>query len=403
MRKSDPGTSTKASVARRFVVLMAVAAAFGDMTYEGARGLVGPFLASLGASATAVGFVAGLGEFLGYGLRLVTGAWADRTRRYWAFVLGGYAANAVVVLGLWAAARWEVALAFVLLERVGKAVRSPSRSALVAAAASEVGHGKAFGFDEALDQLGAVSGPLLTALVLFLAPPALPLVARYQLAFLVLVLPVLGNVAVVLRARRLLPSPDVLERPRAATDWASGAALRWYVAASLLVALGFADWALVAFHASKAGLLGPTALPVLYAGMMGVDALAALGFGRAFDVHGLKVLGVACVVSAGFAPAVFLAPSAAVLVVGGALWAVGLGAQEAVFKAAIASLVPPQARARAYGVFFAAFGAAWWVGSTCLGWLYEHGVEGAVAFSVVTQLAAAIIFFGLGRARAATG
>ncbi len=382
---------------------MALAAAFGDMTYEGARGLMGPFLGSLGASAATVGFVAGFGEFLGYGLRLVTGLWADRARAYWTFVVVGYALNGVVVVGLWASDRWEVALGFMLLERVGKAVRSPARSALVASAASAVGPGKAFGFDEALDQLGAVSGPLVTALVLFLAPVELPTVARYQLAFLVLVLPVLGNLVAVSRAHRLLPSPDVLERRAVAVDWKGAPRLRWYVAASLLLALGFADWALVAFHASQSGLLSQPALPVLYAAMMGVDALAALGFGRAFDVHGLTVLGVACLVSAGFAPAVFFAPSTAVLVFGGALWAVGLGAQESVFKAAIASLVPPQARARAYGLFFAAFGLAWWVGSTCLGVLYERSVAGAVVFSALTQLAAASLFFVLGRARAGPG
>ncbi|HEY6877377.1 MAG TPA: hypothetical protein VI299_05130, partial [Polyangiales bacterium] len=66
--------------ARKFIVLMGVVALFGDMTYEGARGLVGPYLALLGASATAVGFAAGLGEFLGYGLRLATGWLSDRTR-----------------------------------------------------------------------------------------------------------------------------------------------------------------------------------------------------------------------------------------------------------------------------------------------------------------------------------
>jgi MFS family permease len=382
--------------ARHFIVLMGIVALFGDMTYEGARGLVGPYLALLGASATAVGFAAGLGEFLGYGLRLFTGWLGDRTRAYWPLVIGGYAVNLVAVPGLALVGSWEAAIVLLLLERIGKAVRSPARSTLVSYAANQAGVGKSFGLEEALDQIGAVTGPLLTALGIWVVRDE-PVTARYRVAFLVLLLPVLLNLGLVVTARRKFPRPEAFEPMERKDHPEMGRLFRWYVAAAMLLGLGFADWALVAFHATRAELLDAAIVPLLYAGAMAVDAVAALGFGILFDRHGLSVLAGSSIVSALFAPLVFLIPSGGALVAGAAFWAIGMGAQDSIFKAAIAELVPRHERGRAYGILFALFGLAWWLGSTTMGWLYDRSLPGLVAFSVMTQLAAVPIFLMVGR------
>lgn len=377
----------RAKRARAFVVLMGIVALFGDMTYEGARGLIGPYLALLGASATAVGFAAGLGELLGYGLRLVTGWLGDRTRAYWPLVIAGYATNLVAVPGLALVGSWQAAVALLLLERIGKAIRSPARSTLVSYAASEAGVGASFGIEEALDQIGAVSGPLLTALAIWIVRGE-PAPTQYRVAFSVLLLPVLANLALVLRARRRFPEPEALEHAAGHDHPHLGGLFRWYVAGAMLMALGFADWALVAYHAGRAGALDAAMLPLVYAGAMAVDALGALAFGVLFDKHGLLVLAATTLVSALFAPLVFLAPSTPLLVLGATCWAVGMGAQDSIFKAAIAKLVAKEERGRAYGLFFALFGLSWWLGSTAMGWLYDRSMVGLVVFSVVTQLAA---------------
>lgn len=388
--------ATTKGAARRFVVLMGVVALFGDMTYEGARGLVGPYLALLGASATAVGFAAGLGEFLGYGLRLFTGWFSDRTRAYWPLVIAGYSVNLVAVPGLALVGSWEAAVALLLLERIGKAVRSPARSTLVSYAASEAGVGKSFGLEEALDQIGAVSGPLLTALAIWVVRGE-AVTMQYRVAFGVLLLPVILNLTLVLAARARFPRPESLERTERRGHPHVGALFRWYVVGAMLMALGFADWALVAFHASRTGVLDAGTLPLLYAGAMAVDALAALAFGGLFDRYGLLVLAATTTASALFAPLVFLVPSASLLILGATCWALGMGAQDSIFKAAIAKLVPKEERGRAYGIFFALFGLAWWFGSTAMGWLYEMSTTGLVVFSVLTQLAAVpvLLFVGL--------
>jgi MFS family permease len=375
---------------------MGVVAMFGDMTYEGARGIVGPYMGLLGASAAVIGFAAGLGEFLGYSLRLVTGWLGDKTRAHWPLVIGGYALNLVAVPGLALVGSWQAAVGLLLLERIGKAVRSPARSTLVSYAANQAGVGKSFGIDEALDQVGAVVGPLLTAVAIWVVRDE-PVTLRYRVAFAVLLLPVVLNLAFVLLARRRFPRPESFEPSARPSRRPMGRLFHWYVAAVMLLGLGFADWALVAFHASRAGLLDITALPLVYAGAMGIDALAALAFGHLFDRHGLSVLAVSTFVSALFAPLVFLVPSGWVLVLGAACWAIGMGAQDSIFKAAIALLMPKDQRGRAYGSFFALLGLAWWIGSTLMGWLYDRSILALVAFSVVTQLAAVPIFVVLGR------
>lgn len=392
----DQRPGERAKRARTFIVLMGVVALFGDMTYEGARGLVGPWLALLGASAAAVGFAAGLGEFLGYSLRLVTGWLGDRTRAYWPLVIAGYGINLVAVPGLALVGSWEAAVALLLLERIGKAIRSPARSTLVSYAASTAGVGKSFGLEEALDQIGAVSGPLLTALAIWVARSE-PAPMQYRVAFLVLLLPVIFNLALVLTARSRFPRPETLEVAQAHEHPRLGRLFRWYVLGAMLMALGFADWALVAFHASRTGALDAGTLPLLYAGAMAVDALGALAFGTLFDRHGLVVLAWTTAASALFAPLVFLVPSTPLLVVGAACWALGMGAQDSIFKAAIAKLVPKEERGRAYGSFFALFGLAWWVGSATMGWLYERSMMTLVAFSVATQLAAVPVLLFVGR------
>jgi MFS family permease len=383
----------------RFVVLMGFVAMLGDITYQGARGLHGPFLSLLGASAFAIGFFAGLGEFLGYGLRLWTGWLGDKTRAYWTLVALGYATNLVAVPGLALIGSWQAAMVFVLLERIGKAIRSPSRSTLVSYASSELGAGKAFGLDEALDQLGAVIGPLLTALIMWVVREDAP-IARYQLAFAVLLLPVIGNLALLWRAHRSYPNPEAFGAKAAEVVAPSDRHYRWYLFAVALFAFGFADWALVAFHVQKTQLLSGSMLPILYAAAMAIDALAAIVLGTWFDKVGLRALAVASLISAGFAPLIFWLGGLPALFIGVAMWSIGLGAQDAIFKAAIATMVPKASRGRAYGRFFALVGFFWWAGSALMGYLYDVDRWLMVVVSVAPQLLAAPIFYWLsGRLR----
>lgn len=390
-RLERPPEEIGRAAALRFVVLLGVVSLLADATYEGARSVVGPYLGTLGATAAVVGAVAGLGELLGYALRLLSGRLADRTRRYWAITLVGYALNLAAVPLLALAGSWSAAAALVVAERVGKAIRTPARDAMLAHATRQVGRGWGFGLHEALDQVGAVLGPLLVA-------GALAAGLAYRGAFVLLGAPAALALGVLVTARRRYPRPRDLEVAGATPPTASlGPRFRRYVVAVALVAAGYADFALMAYHLQRRALVPAPWIPLLYAAAMGIDAAAALVLGRWYDRAGTAVLVPTTAVTAAFAPLAFLGGPAFVLA-GVLLWGLGMGAQESVVRAAVAEMAPPRHRAGAYGALNAIYGISWFGGSALMGVLYDRSVVALVAFSVAAHLAALPLFVAVSRA-----
>jgi MFS family permease len=363
-----------------FIVALGIVSLFADMAYEGMRAISGPYLGLLGASAAFVGVVAGTGELAGYLLRLLSGNLAQRTAAYWPLTIAGYAIQMAAVPVLAFAGSWEVAALLIVLERTGKAVRNPAGNTMMSHAGEEIGHGWAFGLHEALDQAGALAGPLIAALVL----------ARhgaYRDAFLWLGVPaVLTILSVLIVAFRFPQAARIPPAPRQ-----SGPALSppfWlYTAAMALVAFGFADYPLIAFHFGKSHIVSAALIPVFYAAAMGASGASSLVFGRWFDRNGLSVMYAGILTSAFVAPLVFLGGFWASLS-GTVLWGIGLGVQGSVMSAAVAQMIPAHARARAFGIFTAIFGVAWFLGSTALGALYDVSKAWLVLVSVLPQLAA---------------
>ena len=371
-----------AQLALRFVLIIGFVNFFADMTYEGGRSIVGPFLGSLGASATIVGFIAGLGEMLGYGLRSVSGYFADKTRRYWAITFIGYAVNMLAVPALALAGNWPMAAALVVAERTGRAIRKPAVDSMLSHAGQSIGHGWVFGLNEALDQTGATLGPLITAWVLFRH-------GGYPHAFAVLLISALLCLAVLFVAWLLYRRPHELEQASTKpTDARGFSQAYWlYLAGGSLIAAGFADFSLIAFHFQKTATVPQGLVPVYYAVAMGTGAVSAPVFGKLLDKLGLPVLIVAFILPAFFAPLVFLY-GARLELLGMILWGMGMGAQDSCLKAVLSSVAPSEKRGTAFGIFDTGFGVAWFAGSAIMGLLYDKSIAALVTFSVVMQLLA---------------
>ena len=384
--KEEAGNnSITAKSALRFVVLLGFVSLFADVTYEGARGITGPFLALLGANAAVVGLVAGFGELIGYALRLVTGYLADKTQRYWLLTIIGYGVNLCAVPLLALAGRWEVAALLMIVERVGKAIRAPARDAILSHATHKLGRGWGFGLHEFMDQLGAVSGPLIVAAAVYYRND-------YRLGFAVLLIPALVAMGFLITAKVIYPRPRDFEPVSKSLKGKHFPRAFWlYLVAVGLIAAGYADFALVGFHVQKTGLATDGVIPLLYALAMGVDAIAALIFGRLFDRYGMSILMVSAVISACFAPLVFLG-GLGMVVAGMVLWGIGMGAQESIMRAAVAEMVSADKRGSAYGIFNAGYGLFWFAGSATMGILYNLHINAVVAFSVGAQIAAIIMF-----------
>jgi predicted MFS family arabinose efflux permease len=372
----------QASPALKFVLLVGVMSFFADFTYEGSRSIIGPYLGMLGAGALAIAIITGAGEFLGYGLRLVSGRSADRTGRYWPITIGGYVLQMAVVPLLALAGSWQVAAVLIIAERVGKATRNPPRDAMLSHAAREMGYGWGFGVHEALDQFGAMFGPLLVALVLAVSNH------DYTLAFAALAVPAVITLGLVVTARVFYPRPQDLSAGPAEVTTAGLPRVFWiYLAGAALVAAGFADFPLIAYHFQQSQTVSAPVVPVFYAVAMAVSGIGSLVFGRLFDRAGIGVLIPLTLVTAVYAPLAFLGGFWAAL--GGvALWGMGMGVHESIIPAAVAPMVSPDRRASAYGLFTGAYGLAWMAGSIVIGALFYVSLTAVAVFAVAAQLAA---------------
>jgi MFS family permease len=354
--------SPMSKIALRFVIIMGVVNLFADMTYEGARGVAGAFLGHLGANGAAVGIIAGGGELAGYLIRSVSGAIADRTGRYWINAWVGYAINMLCVPALALAGSWPAAAGLLIGERVGRGIRKPVIAAALSEAGRHVGSGRAFGINEALDQIGATAGPLIVAFA----------VARggYAAGFGILIVPALATLAIFGAAasagRTVVPRADEGEAS-IVRDWP---ALRRYAIGGALFAAGYVDFALIAFHFQHNDVMSVPAISVSFALAMAVGALAAPMLGRFFDRVGKP-----------------LAES------GAALWGVGIAVQDALLLALVSTAIARK-KATAFGLYDLAFGIAWFAGSVVSGVLLDRSISSLVLFSTLLQLCAIPFFTG---------
>jgi MFS family permease len=371
-----------ASPAVKFVVMVGVMSFFADFTYEGSRSITGPYLGLLGAGAFTISVVSGAGEFIGYNIRMFSGRGADRTGRYWPITIGGYLLQMSVVPLLALAGNWQVAAVLIIAERIGKGIRNPPRDAMLSHAAADIGYGRAFGIHEALDQFGALFGPLLVAVVLAVSHH------DYTVAFASLAVPAVIMLSLLAVARLVYPRPqDLAAGPARVTTEGLPRVFWVYLGGAALAAAGFADFPLIAYHFQRAGTVSATLTPVFYAVAMAVSGAGSLALGRVFDRAGIGVLVPLTIVAAAYAPLAFLGGFWAVLV-GVSLWGLGMGVQESLIPAAVAPMVPPDRRASAYGLFTGVYGTAWVLGSIVIGILVSVSVGGLVAFCVASELAA---------------
>jgi MFS family permease len=381
------------AAALRFIVLIGVVSLFADMTYEGARSITGPYLGMLGASATIIGIVSGLGELAGYSMRLFSGWLGDRTQRYWAVTIAGYALNLFAVPLLALAGRWEIAAALIILERTGRAIRSPPRNAMLSHAASHTGLGWGFGLHEAMDQTGAIIGPLAVSAALYLH-------YGYSDAFAILLIPAVIAMGIVITARSMFPRPRDFNLTSPALEGHGLKQNYWiYTAAVALVGAGYADFPLIAYHFGHMAIVATPVIPIFYALAMASSAVAALGLGYLFDRYGIVIVIGGVIAAAIAAPLVFLGgPALAAL--GMVLWGIGMAMQESILNAVVARMTMPDRRATAYGILNAVFGVSWFIGSSALGIVYDQSILAVAILSLALQLLAVPLLIALTGKRA---
>lgn len=406
MRDSH-NNSNERKRALNLIVLFGLVSLFGDLSYEGARSVNGPYLKLLAANAVTVGIIAGMGEFLGYALRLVSGYLSDRTKSYWLFTFLGYGLLVSVPL-LSLAGVWQIAAFFIIIERIGKALRSPARDTILSQASVQVGTGFGFGLHEAMDQIGAVAGPLIFTLFFAALGRREAGIVDYQRGYWFLWVPFLLLMLCLVIAWRRVPRPEILEaatKKEKASDTLSK--VFWlYSLFTFIATAGFCNFILIAFHFKLHGVISDSQIPLLYAVAMGIDAVAALLVGKMYDVlkskqnhqsAGLNLLVIMPIMSL-LIPVLVFTKNIHFVIIGVCLWGVVMGMHETIMRSAIADITSLAKRGTGYGLFNTTYGFAVLVGSSLLGFLYSRSIYFLAAAVIALESAAFVVFFFMKRA-----
>lgn len=393
-----PARATNRVTALRFVVGFGTVSALSDVVYEGARSVIGPFLHQRGATAAVVGVVTGVGEAVALVFRLGTGHLADRTRRPWPQTIAGYALTMICVPLMALPGGLALAAGLYNGERFGKALRTPARDTMLAHASTTLGRGYTFGLHEALDQMGAIAGPL--AIAAFLA-----LGGSLQMSFAMLAVPGVVALIVLVRLRLSAPDPAAYD-PTAAVSEAKRLRLGrglsrdfWvYAAFSAMTMFGFATWGVLAYHLVAKDVVSAGIVPILYAAAMGAAAITAVVSGRVYDRVGLRGL-VVLPFLAILVPLLSFRTSVPAVLAGALVWGAGMGVHDSTMRAAVTDLVPRHRRGSGFGTFTAVYGLAWLAGAALIGFLYDQGTAVVTWFVVVVQVLAAALLLPVLSAR----
>lgn len=398
----DTKNKHRLSQAMLFIVLFGIVSLFSDMTHEGASSIRGSYLSLLGASAGTIGFISGLGELIGYSMRYFFGKLTDKTKKYWPMTILGYLLDIIAVpaLALVGDHGWILACMLLVIQRMGKAIKKPAKDTVMSFAASQEGVGKSFGIQELLDQIGAFLGPVLLYIVMLFKTEGTTF-QIYSTCFAFLAIPGAITIILLFVTKHKFPNPEHFEpEPKEYIPFKMKKEFVLYIAGISLFAFGFIDYSIIIMHISRtftgiasglaetSSIVNSGTIPLLYAGAMLVDAVAALFFGYMYDKKGVKALVLSTIISAPFAMFVFAFNSLPMVLLGIGLWGIGMGAQESILKAAVTSMVPKINRATGYGIFECSFGIFWFLGSWLLGVLYDISIPAMIVVSVVAQLAA---------------
>ncbi len=374
--------------ALRFVLIMGLVNLFSDFTYEGAGSLNGQFLGTLGASALVISMIAGVGEFFGYILRSLSGYIADKTQKYWLITFIGYAINlfSVPALAFVGVGQWKIAAGLMIAERIGRGIRKPTVEAMLSYTTSQFGKGWVYAINTALDETGAMLGPLAMSFVLFYQ-------VNYRFCYSLLFISSILAIATLSIAKISYPAPADFEdfKNQTASAEQFGQSYWLYMLAGVCFAAGLMSFELVTFHLAKTKQIAEAAIPAYLAFSTACGIVASLFLGRYYDRFGTPVLLIAVVLSALFAPLLFLG-NFVFIIISMIFWGIGYATQDTLLKAVVAGMLPKDRRSFAFGLFYTGYGVGWFIGSILAGFLYERSLLLLSFYCPAIQILSMILF-----------
>lgn len=379
----------KSSWLRRNVVVIGVVSLFSDLGHETATTILPVFLATLGAAPWALGVIEGVSDALSSFSKLWSGWYCDRSGKRKPLAVAGYVLTGVFKAAIGLATSWWQVLFARTASWIGRGARAPARDAILADSVEPAHYGKAFGFDRAMDTLGAILGPLAAMFLVTLLP--------YRQIFFITIIP--GLIAAALfafavRARRLPPNPGL--QFAASLRGLPPSFRRFLVAVALF---GVGDFAhtllilratqiLVATHEAATAAQLAMSLYVIHNIVYAAASLPVGALGDRWGKGRLLALGyfIAVAMNLGF----LLSPSGyAALALLFCLGGVFIAIEDALERALAAELLRPEQHATGFGVLATVNGLGDFVSSVAVGFLWAK-------FSPATGFAYAAGFCLLG-------
>ena len=395
-------TSKRFTPAVTVIILFGAISMLGDMVYESARGANSQYFNLLNISATQVGLVFGIGEFLGYVLRLLAGVLSDKIGKHWIFIFAGYGMLLVVpIMGF--TMNWNILISLILMERIGKSLRNPAKDTILSGVAeNQVGTGFAFGLQETLDQVGALTGPLIFTLVF--AVTGENGILEYQSGYKWLFLPYILLMLFVFYAYRKIKKSNLIQEVKVKEFRSERLQpIFWiYAAFTFFCTLGFVNFSIIGFHLKANNLMSDGNITLLYSAAMAVDAVAALLVGKAYDYMkkktGIKTGGLFVLMLIPFItlplPFMTMSKSIPLIVTGMVIFGVVMGTHETIMRSAVADVTPFYKRGTSFGVFNAVYGFSLLIGSSLMGWLYDLNKAGIIiALTCVAEAISIFLYF----------
>ncbi|MEW6086944.1 MAG: MFS transporter [bacterium] len=388
------------------IILFGIVSLFGDIVYEGARSVYGPFAKTIGMDIALLGLITGMAEFLGYFIRFVSGYLSDKTRAYWIFTILGYGMLASIPL-MSMASGWQVAAVFIICERLGKAVRSPARDTILSQATKQIGTGWGFALHEAMDQIGAFLGPLIFTAIFLVGTNTEKTVSDYHKGFALLWMPFIIVMITVMIAFFKMPDPERFEtKPDLKNPPDKLSKVFWlYTVFTFITTLGFVSFVILGYHFKDKNITSDAQIPMFYSIAMGIDAISALIIGKIYDrlkeSHNDERAGLITLIIIPLftllIPILGFIDNVLFIVISVVLWGVVMGIHETIMKSSIADLTHFKKRGVGYGIFNTAYGLAMFFGSLLMGVLYNINVTLIILFVVGVELIAVILYFMLFR------
>ncbi len=342
------------------------------------RSISGPFLSSLGATALIIGFFSGLGEFLTYSLRFFSGYIADKKRTYWLFTILGYFLICCLPF-LSFVKTWQIAVLLLLIERIGKAVRTPARDTLISFAGKNIGYGKSFGIHEVLDQIGAVCGSLIFFLVL-------SKFKNYSVAFNLMWIPFFFLLIFLFITRKKYEFVVSQEFKKSQNYQKKlNQSFIFYILFVLFSISGFAGFSLISYHLVIKKIFLFSTIPILYMIAMGVDGIVAPFIGNLYDRIKFKSLIFIPFLTV-LLPFFSFSLNLYFSIIGIIIYGVIMGCHETVLRASIADIIPPEKRGMAYGIFNSIYGFGFFISGWIIGFLYEKDFRYIWFYVICTEI-----------------